>query len=553
MLYNSVPTDAHELVDLHNTISNDVVPTNNVFITPAIIKECLKKLKPGKGDGDRGFKSDHLIHSTHRFHVLIALLFNNMLVHGYTPEDLLKSSIISIPKDNTASLTSSDNYRGISLFNSICKLFDNVILLLYGNELQSSDMQFGFKQGHSTTLCSLIYKEVVNHYLNGGSNVYSCLLDASKAFDRVHYGTLFRLLLKKEIPKCIIRLILDSYIRQTSCALWNNVKSGYFTMANGVKQGGVISPIFFSLYIDPLLEYLRISGYGCHMKGVYIGALSYADDITILSPSIGGLNEMLKICHIFAEKNSILFNSKKTVCIKFGGNVVRNEEAYLNSQPLLWMDKVRHLGNIIDKDCNEVYDCTLKKSMFIGYVNKLRSNFGKMQPSVLANLFKAYCCSFYGSQLWKFNSSGFDKICKSWNIAVRLILGLPYNAHTYLLGPLMGQIGIREQLYIRNFRFLWNSYRSNNYIIHTCISNALYNSNTCIGYKLAFFRYMFNIDMDSNINSSISRLSICSMNDNQTAIVNNLKTLISVKGGSHVINGFTTNEINDLVDQLSVM
>ena len=233
--------------DLHNTISNDVVPTNNVFITPAIIKECSKKLKPGKGDGDRGFKSDQLIHySTQRFHVIIALLFNNMLVHGYTPEDLKKSSIISIPKDNTASLTSSDNYRGISLFNSICKLFDGVILLLYGNELQSSDMQIGFKQGPSTTLCSLIYKEVVNHYLNSGSNVYSCLLDASKAFDRVHYRTLFRLLLKKEKPKCIIRLILDSYTRQTSCALWNNVKSRYFTMANGVKQGGVISPIFFS-------------------------------------------------------------------------------------------------------------------------------------------------------------------------------------------------------------------------------------------------------------------------------------------------------------------
>ena len=97
MLYNSVPTDAHELEDLHSTISNDVVLNNNVFIMLAIIKQCLKKLKPGKGDGDRGFKSDHLIHSKHRFHVIIALLFNNMLVHGYTPEDLLKSSIISIP------------------------------------------------------------------------------------------------------------------------------------------------------------------------------------------------------------------------------------------------------------------------------------------------------------------------------------------------------------------------------------------------------------------------------------------------------------------------
>ena len=116
--------------------------------------------------------------------------------------------------------------------------------------------------------------------------------------------------------------------------------------------------------------------------------------------------------------------------------------------------------------------------------------------------------------------------------AVRLILGLPYNAHTNLLGPFMGQTGIREQLYIRNFRFLWNGYRSNNYIIYTCISNALYNSNTCIGYKLAFlvvFSIIFNVDMDSNINSSISRLSISSMHGNQTAIVNNLKAMISVK------------------------
>ena len=76
------------------------------------------------------------------------------------------------------------------------------------------------------------------------------------------------------------------------------------------------------------------------------------------------------------------------------------------------MNKVRNFNNnnnnIIDKDCNDVNDCTLKKSIFIGYVNKLRSNFVIVQPSVLINLLQAYCCSFYGSQLWKFNSSGFD-------------------------------------------------------------------------------------------------------------------------------------------------
>ena len=83
----------------------------------------------------------------------------------------------------------------------------------------------------------------------------------------------------------------------------------------------------------------------------------------------------------------------------------------------------------------------------------MRSNFGMLQSNVLVNLFKSYCCSFYGSHLWKFNSTGFDKCCKAWNIAIRKLLELPYNAHVYLLGPLVKQINIREQLYVRNYRF----------------------------------------------------------------------------------------------------
>ena len=75
--------------------------------------------------------------------------------------------------------------------------------------------------------------------------------------------------------------------------------------------------LVYALYIDPLLDYLRMSG-GCHIDGVYMGALSYADDITIMCPNIRGVNEMLKICYSFAQSNSVIFNNKKTVCIKFG-------------------------------------------------------------------------------------------------------------------------------------------------------------------------------------------------------------------------------------------
>ena len=70
-----------------------------------------------------------------------------MFYHGHTPVDLLKSTIVSILKDNKASLSGSDNHRGISLFNSLNKLFDHIILLKYSKQLQSSDMQFGYKEG----------------------------------------------------------------------------------------------------------------------------------------------------------------------------------------------------------------------------------------------------------------------------------------------------------------------------------------------------------------------------------------------------------------------
>ena len=161
MLYSSVPTDTKELDDLHSDINNGITLNDHVMITSAIIRQCVSRLKSGKGDGDIGFRSDHIINGSQRLFIILSLLFNSTLVHGYTPDALLKSTIISIPKDSSASLTRSDNYRGISLFNSICKLFDHVILLLFGGQLEASDMQFGFKRSHSTVMCSLIFKEII--------------------------------------------------------------------------------------------------------------------------------------------------------------------------------------------------------------------------------------------------------------------------------------------------------------------------------------------------------------------------------------------------------
>ena len=92
----------------------------------------------------------------------------------------------------------------------------------------------------------------------------------------------------KKVSLCILRLLIDSYIRQEARVIWNECEFNYFRLSNGVAQGRVLSPSLFNLYIDRLLCKLLKLGYGCHSNHVYMGALSYADDITISCPSIYG-------------------------------------------------------------------------------------------------------------------------------------------------------------------------------------------------------------------------------------------------------------------------
>ena len=89
-------------------------------------------------------------------------------------------------------------------------------------------------------------------------------------------------------------MIVD--IRQISRVSWGNHLSQYLELSNGVKQGGILSPILFNIYIDKLLLELKESGFGCHINNTFVGALCYADDVTSLnSPSIRGLNAMISL------------------------------------------------------------------------------------------------------------------------------------------------------------------------------------------------------------------------------------------------------------------
>ena len=102
-------------------------------------------------------------------------------------------------------------------------------------------------------------------------------------------------MLKRGVPSVIVRFILDGYIRHRMCAQWERHTSRSVHVCNGVKQGAVISPILFAVYYDELIAKLARSGYGCRIYQHCVGALSYADYITLLSPSLQGLQYMVNI------------------------------------------------------------------------------------------------------------------------------------------------------------------------------------------------------------------------------------------------------------------
>ena len=150
--------------------------------------------------------------------------------------------------------------------------------------LRSNYLQFAYKKICSTIQCVPMVTEVNIYYRNNGSFVYMCMLDTFKAFDRVNLLTLFKTLYSRGMCPIYLKLLMKIYEVHKMRIRWNNAVTDYVTISNGVKQGGVLSPILFTLYLDQLISRLNHIGMDCHMNGLFTGVFIYADDITLLAP-----------------------------------------------------------------------------------------------------------------------------------------------------------------------------------------------------------------------------------------------------------------------------
>ncbi len=356
-----------------------------------------------------------------------------MICHGYTPDAMLLSTIVPIPKDNRKSLNDSSNYRGIALSSALGKLLDWILIELNPNVFSSSDLQFAYKQKSSATQCTFVVNETINYYLAHNSNVHVILLDASKAFDRVHYVKLFSLLIKRKLCPVICRYLALQYSLQQCRIKWQHAISRSFYATNGVKQGGVLSPILFTIYLDTLLESLKECGTGCFIGDTFVGALGYADDIILLAPTKYGMDKMINICEQFSNQYNLQFNGSKSKHIFFSRLNSDSKVLFkLDGSNIIGVKTDKHLGHLIGlNSMHESVESSIKE--LYSNVNVLLKQFNYVSPDIKYSLFKTFCMSVYGCQLWNFEDPYCEHFYTAWRKAIRHLLGLPYQTHCDLL------------------------------------------------------------------------------------------------------------------------
>ena len=155
-------------------------------------------------------------------------------------------------------------------------------------------LQFAHQKSNSCVMASFVLQEVINHYKEEGSNVYSCFLDSSKAFDTVWIDGLFFKLFNMVVSGKTWRLLRNWFSKMSCCVLLEGLLSDPFFIKQGIQQGGVLSPWLYMCFNNDIAEVLDSTKYGIEIDSLSsISNVTIVDDVTLISPRINGMQTMI--------------------------------------------------------------------------------------------------------------------------------------------------------------------------------------------------------------------------------------------------------------------
>ena len=345
-------------------------------------------------------------------------------------------SVVLVPiiKNKCGKINSKDNYRPIALASIVSKLIETIILNRVTDVLETNDNQFGFKKRHGTDQCIYVLKEVIQLYRSLNTCISVCFLDASKAFNRVNHKFLFEKLENRGVPGYIIRILMYWYENQTMSVRWGNLVSKSFLVSNGVRQGGILSPYLFNVYMDDLSTRLNNLKIGCSLGNFLINHLMYADDLVLISPSTRGLSRLIEECQEYGLEFDILFNSSKSAVMFFKPNFMHNinlPKFRINNEIIEIVHNYTYLGHILCDDSSDDLDILRQRRKIFAQGNSIMRKFYMCSIDVKLTLFRSYCSSFYTAQLWvNYSNQVMNKLYTAYHNVLKMFIGLAKWEHT---------------------------------------------------------------------------------------------------------------------------
>lgn len=203
---------------------------------------------------------------------------------------------------------------------------------------------------------------------------------------------------------------------------WGGSYSSPFSACNGVRQGGVVSPVLFSVYMHELDAALCKAGVGCNIAGIYTNHILYADDMCVLCVSAKALRVLLNECNSFSDSHDILYN----VCVIIKPKSYKSfdpPKVYLNGIALDYVTHYTYLGHILSDEFSDNADIKCQRRKLCVRANSLIRKFRNCSNDIKSSLFKAFIGGIYCCQLWSvYKKSVFNSIRTMYNNSFRWLM-----------------------------------------------------------------------------------------------------------------------------------
>ena len=241
-----------------------------------------------------------------------------------------------------------------------------------------SPSQLGFVAGNR---CSdahiIIYNLIRKKCHEQNSKIFSCFVDFRKAFDSVPRDVLLRKILNMGITGKFFNILQNIYTTDKACVKMGKTRSDFFGLNIGVRQGCILSPLLFNLFISDLAKKFDTMEGKLQLGNISINSLFWADDLVLFSETKEGLNRLLKTLEEYCSENEIMINTKKTKCMIFNktGRLMQRP-FFLNGVKLEMVRSYKYLGFVftpsgeISTGLNDLRDRALKGFM------KIKSDLG---------------------------------------------------------------------------------------------------------------------------------------------------------------------------------